>query len=329
MKLCQYSIGGGQPRLGVGLPGDRIGDLAGGLLGALKAATPAGSVADYRFPRTMEEMIADGDTGLAAARASDGWLKANAAKLGEPLVFDMASVHVHAPVTRPPKFFSVAINNKVMLSRCKRAPGAEENPHYFIKLHTTIVGPFDPVEIPPVGQVGSEIEVAIVIGKGGRHIPQDKALEHIFGFMTHNDVTAHEMRRATEWVIVNPGKPNEERLSYPGRYKNLEKSAPLGPWLVTRDEVPDPQNLQYRAWLNGSMCMEGSSADHMFTAAYLVSYLSKAHTLEPGDIISSGTVPAKDPWTFATIDFLKAGGHVEAEVVGLGKQKNEIKPVTW
>lgn len=323
MKLCQYSVGGGQPRLGAGLSGDRIGDLAAGLLGALRA----GNVADYRFPRTMEELIADGEPALAAARAAAAWLEAHGK--AEPLVYEMGSVHVHAPITRPPKFFSVAINNKVMLSRCSRAPGAAANPHYFIKLHTTIVGPFDPIEIPPVGQVGAEIEVAIVIGKGGRHIPEDRAMEHIYGYMTHNDVTAHEMRRTSEWVIVNPGKPNEERLSYPGRYKNLEKSAPLGPWLVTRDEVPDPQKLKYHAWLNGSMCMDGTSADHMFGAAYLVSYLSKAHTLEPGDIISSGTVPAKDPWTFATIDFLKAGGYVEAEIEGLGKQKNAITPVTW
>ncbi len=325
MKLCQYSVGGGKPRLGAGLPGERIGDLAAGLVGAVNA----GTVADYEMPRSTESLIADGDTGLAAAKAAAAWLSSNVATLAEPTVFPMSAVHVHAPLTRPPKFFSVAINNKLMLQRCKRAPGAENNPHYFIKLHTTIVGPYDPVEIPPVGQVGSEIEVAIVIGKGGRFIPEDRALEHVYGYMTHNDVTAHEMRRTTEWVIVNPGKPNEERLSYPGRYKNLERSAPLGPWLVTRDDVPDPQKLMYRAWLNGSMCMEGSSADHMFGAAYLVSYLSKAHTLEPGDIISSGTVPAKDPWTFATIDFLKAGGYVEAEIEGLGKQKNAIKPVNW
>ena len=325
MKLCQYEVGGSGVRLGVALAGEtRIGDLA---LGYLAHLAHAGRAADApgALPATMEELLALGEPGRAAAQAAAHTLAAReaAGTLCEPLAWPLAQVHLHAPVRRPPKFFAIAINHRDMMARVKRAPDSNAA-HYFIKLHTTIVGPNDPIEIPPIGQVGSEVELVAVIGSGGKHIPRERALEHVYGYMLHNDVTAHEMRRRREWVVVNPGTEREERLSYPGRYKNIDKTAPLGPWLVTRDEIPDPQTILLQTWLNGSLCMQGSTADHVFPIAELVSYISQAHRLEPGDLISSGTVPAVAPWTFATIDYLKHGGVAETAGTGLGRQRNPI-----
>jgi 2-keto-4-pentenoate hydratase/2-oxohepta-3-ene-1,7-dioic acid hydratase in catechol pathway len=325
MKLCQYEVGGSGVRLGVALAGETcIGDLA---LGYLEHLAHAGRAPDApgAIPATTEELLALGEPGRAAAQAAADVLAAHeaAGTLSEPLAWPLAQVRLYAPVRRPPKFFAIAINHRAMMARVRRAPDSTAA-HYFIKLHTTIVGPNDPIEIPPIGQVGSEVELVAVIGKGGKNIPRDSALEHVYGYMLHNDVTAHEMRRTREWVVVNPGTDREERLSYPGRYKNIDRTAPLGPWLVTRDEIPDPQTILLQTWLNGSLCMEGSTADHVFPIAELVSYISQAHRLEPGDLISSGTVPAAAPWTFATIDYLKHGGVAETAGTGLGRQRNPI-----
>ena len=325
MKLCQYEVGGSGVRLGVALAGETcIGDLA---LGYLEHLAHAGRAPDApgAIPATMEELLALGESGRAAAQAAADVLAAReaAGTLSEPLAWPLAQVRLYAPVRRPPKFFAIAINHRAMMARVRRAPDSTAA-HYFIKLHTTIVGPNDPIEIPPIGQVGSEVELVAVIGKGGKNIPRDSALEHVYGYMLHNDVTAHEMRRTREWVVVNPGTDREERLSYPGRYKNIDRTAPLGPWRVTRDEIPDPQTILLQTWLNGSLCMEGSTADHVFPIAELVSYISQAHRLEPGDLISSGTVPAAAPWTFATIDYLKHGGVAETAGTGLGRQRNPI-----
>ena len=325
MKLCQYEVGGSGIRLGVALADESlIGDLATGYL-EYTATHPSTPGWPHALPGTMEALLALGEPGRAAAQAAahPRAAHASAGGLKPPMAWPSAQVHLHAPVRRPPKFFAVAINHRAMMARTKRAPDSTAA-HYFIKLHTTIVGPYDPIEIPPIGQVGSEVELVAVIGKGGKNIPLENALDHVYGYMLHNDVTAHEMRRTREWVVVNPGTEKEERLSYPGRYKNIDKTAPLGPWLVARDEIPDPQTILLQTWLNGSLCMEGNTADHMFPIAELVSYISSAHTLEPGDLISSGTVPAQAPWTFATIDYLKHGGVAETEGTGLGRQRNPI-----
>lgn len=313
MRLCQYRTREGQRRIGLA-HGDRIVDLA-----AVGRQLDLG----YAFPETLLRLIEDGDPALAAAREIAEAVGKDTAMASDPaLSVAPDSVHLEAPVTRPPKFFSVAINGGANWRSATKP--ANPNPHYFIKLHTSIVGPYDPVEIPDVGQVGPEVELAVIIGKGGRDIPEERALEHVFGFTTHNDITAHEMRKTTEWILMHRPDGSEERLTYPGRYKNFDRTAPMGPWLVTTDAVPDPNSLQLRAWLNGELCQEGTNADHIYPVEKLVAYLSQAHTLEPGDIISTGTVPAKPPWTMTTIDLGKSGGVVAAEVEGIGRVENPI-----
>lgn len=318
MRFCQYRTGEGQRRIGLAHADaagvDRIVDLAaaGKRLGLAHA-----------FPDTLLRLIEEGAPALAAAREVAAALAADPGLAADPaLSAAPEAVHLEAPVTRPPKFFSVAINGGANWRSATKP--ANPNPHYFIKLHTSIVGPYDPVEIPDVGQVGPEVELAVIIGKGGRNIPQERALEHVFGYTTHNDITAHEMRKTTEWILMHRADGSEERLTYPGRYKNFDRTAPMGPWLVTADAVPDPNALHLRAWLNGDLCQEGTNADHIYPVEKLVAYLSEAHTLEPGDIISTGTVAAKAPWTMTTIDLGKSGGVVAAEVEGIGRVENPI-----
>jgi 2-keto-4-pentenoate hydratase/2-oxohepta-3-ene-1,7-dioic acid hydratase in catechol pathway len=230
-----------------------------------------------------------------------------------------------APITRPPKFFAIAINGRANWERSIKPEGATAQ--YFIKLRTCITGPGDPVEIPDIGSVGPEVELAVIIGKGGKHIPEDRALDHVFGYTIHNDLTAHDLRAQKSWIRLVRKDGSEEQLTYPGRWKNFDTFSPLGPWLVTPGEVPDPEALRMSAHLNGELVQEGSTAEFVFKVPQIITFLSQAHTLEPGDIISTGTVPAVAPWTMAGIHLRKYGGQISCEIEGLGQQINSIKAV--
>ncbi len=317
MKFCQFRHKSGDRRIGLACNNDdQIADL-----GAIYAQL---SHAEYTFPSSMKTMIADGDKALTAARHVAAAIDSGtglAHYAGDIVNFD--DTYIFAPINDPQKFFAIAINRHGGWDTADKP----ENPNatYFVKLASTIVGPRDTVEIPDAGQVGPEIELAIVIGKPGKNISEENALDHIFGLMTHNDITAHEMRRTTEWIRMNRADGSKEHLTYPGRYKNFDTFSPMGPWLVTPDEAPKPDEAVLDAWLNEDHVQHGTTAEHVYKAAHLISYLSRAHALVPGDIISTGTVGPVDPWTMATINLGKVGGVIHSAVDGLGRTSNPIR----
>lgn len=311
MRLCQFKTTTGALVVGVQAPSGAIIRLA-----ALDAAG-AGSMT------AVIEASAAGRLDLAwIAKRVAAFSGSDEVKLE---VFTPDSVTLAAPVTAPPKFFAIAINGRENWERSIKP--ADPKPQYFIKLRTCITGPKDPVEIPDIGSVGPEVELAVVIGKGGKHIPQAEALHHILGYTVHNDLTAHDLRAKSEWIRLRRKDGSEEQLTYPGRWKNFDTFSPMGPWLVTPDEVPDPHALHLSAHLNGELVQEGSTSDCVYKVPELVAYLSAAHTLEPGDIISIGTVPAVPPWTMAKIDLRRYGGVIDVEIDGLGKLSNPIQAV--
>ena len=119
----------------------------------------------------------------------------------------------------------------------------------------------------------------------------------------------------------------ESKLTYAGRYKCFDTFAPMGPWIVTRDEIADIGNCKMEARLNDQAVQKGTTADMVFKFPYLISYFSGAHTLEPGDIISSGTCTFAPGWNLQNLDLRKIGGVLESEVTEIGTMKNPIKPV--
>jgi 2-keto-4-pentenoate hydratase/2-oxohepta-3-ene-1,7-dioic acid hydratase in catechol pathway len=320
MKLCQFERKGGERAIGIAVDnGDRIADVR-----RIHETMSAADQAGYQIPQELLQLIQDGAPAMAAARAIGDLVAASPKLLDDTnLVFPAESAYFRAPVSKPPKFFAVAINTRHNWERALKPP----NPHptYFIKLATCIVGPTDTVHIPDVGYVGPEVELAVIIGKGGKRIAEKDALDHVFGYTVHNDITAHEMRKMTEWIQVSRPDGTEERLTYPGRYKNYDTFSPMGPWLTTTDEVPSPNKLTLRAWLNDDLVQEGTTADHVYGVEHLVSYLSEAHTLEAGDIISTGTVPPKPPWTHPKIDLGRIGGVLTTRIDGLGEMHNPIQ----
>ena len=309
MRLCQIKTDA-RPVVGVQAPSGAALELR-----ALRNDAPATMVA-------LAEAVADGMDLASLARDVAALTPADEARLGAR---HLALEEFAAPVTRPPKFFAVAINGRANWERSIKP----ENPtaQYFIKLHTCITGPGDPIELPDIGSVGPEVELAVVIGRGGKHIAAADAMAHVLGYTIHNDLTAHDLRAKSEWIRLRRKDGSEEQLTYPGRWKNFDTFSPMGPWLITPDEVPDPHALRLTATLNGEVVQEGTTADFVFRVPALIAYLSAAHTLEPGDIISTGTVPAVAPWTMAGIHLRKFGGTVECEIEGFGKLSNPIRAV--
>jgi 2-keto-4-pentenoate hydratase/2-oxohepta-3-ene-1,7-dioic acid hydratase in catechol pathway len=193
--------------------------------------------------------------------------------LGEPI--PLASVTVLAPLLHPPRIFGVGLNYIEHAAESKMKVQAV--PTVFMKLASSITGPDTDVLLPAdATQPDYEAELAVVIGKGGHRIPAANAFDHVFGYTICNDISARGVQLATsQWTL---GK------SYP-------TFTPLGPTIVTKDEVPDPHNLDIKLTLSGEVMQHANTRDLIFKIPALIEYLSSITPLEPGDIISTGTPP--------------------------------------
>jgi len=183
-------------------------------------------------------------------------------------------------------------------------------PVLFFKATSSISGPHDPIVIPK-GSVKTdwEVELAVVIGKKANYVEEAEALDHVAGYLVHNDVSerAFQLEREGQWV----------------KGKSADSFAPIGPWLVTRDEVEDPQNLDLWLKVNGEMVQSSNTSDMVFTVRGLVSYISQFMSLLPGDIISTGT-PFGVGMGFDPPRYLKPGDVVELGVEGLGEARQRV-----
>ena len=185
-----------------------------------------------------------------------------------------------------------------------------EEPVIFFKATSAIMGPNDDVEIPRHSvKTDWEVELGVVIGKAAKYIPESEALDHVAGYCVINDLSERDfqLHRSGQWV----------------KGKSADTFGPIGPWMVTRDEVPDPQNLAMYLEVNGHRYQDGSTKTMHFDVATMVSHLSQFMSLQPGDVISTGTPPGvgmgQKPETY-----LKPGDVIELEIEGLGKQRQNV-----
>jgi 2,4-didehydro-3-deoxy-L-rhamnonate hydrolase len=226
---------------------------------------------------------------------------------GEPVALEEASVH--PPIARPEKIVAIGLNYEDHAAET----GAEipDKPVVFTKYPNTIIGPGAPIRIPSITeQVDYEAELAVVIGRRAKNVSESEALDHVFGYTNANDVSARDLQfsEGGQWT----------------RSKSIDTFLPLGPYVATRDEIPDPQNLFIRAILNGETVQDGTTSRMIFSVAELVSFLSQGMTLEPGDVIITGTPPgvgmARDPQLW-----MKPGDEVSIEIEGLGTLTNPVE----
>jgi 2,4-diketo-3-deoxy-L-fuconate hydrolase len=231
--------------------------------------------------------------------------------LGAPVVEDPAmpldSVGLLAPVPRPGKIFGVGLNYRDHAEETGQP--VPEEPILFAKFANAVIGPGEPIVVPAATRRPDyEAELGVVIGSTAREVSVGDALGHVAGYLCCNDVSARDLQTATsQWT----------------RGKAIDTFLPCGPWLVTPDEVPDPQALGIRCTLNGDVMQDSRTDQMVFGVAELVSFISQACTLEPGDLIATGTPPgvgfARTPPVW-----LQDGDQVTVKIDGLGALTNPV-----
>jgi ureidoglycolate lyase len=183
-------------------------------------------------------------------------------------------------------------------------------PTVFLKATSAVCGPNDNIELPPGSlRTDWEVELGVVIGKPAKNVPEAEALDHVAGFCIVNDLSEREyqLERGGQWT----------------KGKSFDTFAPIGPWLVTRDEVPDPQDLHLWLEVNGVRRQDGSTGTMVFPVRHVVSYVSRLMSLQPGDIITTGTPPGVGLGCKPPV-FLRAGQTVRAGIAGLGEQRQMV-----
>ena len=286
MRLLMFKTDGG-PRLGALRQGsqDEVVELS--------------EIADLRA------LIESGDEGLAHAKAALASSRSKSRRL--------ADLELLAPIDEPRgNVIAIGRNYQKHAEETAFMDGREPAPPtIFTKAITSLTEPFADIAIDPSisDKIDWEVELAVVIGKRGANIKRGRALDHVFGYMVLNDVTARDIQSG-----------------WGGQYfkgKSLDRSSPTGPWVVTRDEVEDPQSLKLMLRVNGVVKQDGDTRDMIYPVDAIVEWVSKGLTLLPGAIIATGT-PDGVGFARKPPEFLKAGDVMESEVQGIGLLRNRI-----
>ena len=227
------------------------------------------------------------------------WLAVNQTKLSEI----PANARIGSPISRPSKIICIGLNYRKHAEEAGMA--VPEVPIIFMKATSSLCGPFDPIYIPKNSvQTDWEVELAVVIGKRAKYVNPEEANDYIAGYCLHNDVSERDfqLRHGGQWV----------------KGKSADHFAPLGPLLVTKDEIPDPHNLRLWLKLNGKILQDSNTSDLIFDIPTIVSHLSQYMTLLPGDVISTGTPAGVGMGLKPEPRFLEHGDTVELGIDGLG-----------
>ncbi|HZQ86359.1 MAG TPA: fumarylacetoacetate hydrolase family protein [Acidimicrobiales bacterium] len=243
--------------------------------------------------------VADMATFLAETRP--GWRTLSGKKL------DLESVHLTAPVPRPPKFLAIGLNYAAHVA--ESGMKKPEVQLWFNKQSTCVVGPGDAIHIPRASSmIDYEGELGFVIGRRCRHVPAEKASEVILGYTIINDVSTRDWQFASQTMTMG---------------KSFDTHGPMGPWIVTADELGDPHALRLRTWVNDELRQDAKTDDLIFDCYQQVEHLSTAFTLEPGDVVATGT-PAGVGMAMKPPAFLVPGDTVRIEIEGIGVLENPV-----
>jgi 2-keto-4-pentenoate hydratase/2-oxohepta-3-ene-1,7-dioic acid hydratase in catechol pathway len=258
--------------------------------------------------RDLSGVVPDIDGALLADEAALGRVRAAA---GDLPALDATGLRIGPPVARIGKIVCIGLNYHDHARETGAEPPSE--PVIFFKAADTVVGAYDTVLVPRGStKTDWEVELAVVIGRTARYLEShEDALACVAGYAVSHDVSEREfqLERGGTW----------------DKGKNCETFNPLGPWLVTADEVPDPQKLGLRLWVNGELKQDGTTAEQIFSVAEVVRYVSQFMTLYPGDVINTGTPAGVALGEPEPKPFLRAGDVVELEIGGLGRQRQEFK----
>ncbi|MFZ5689967.1 MAG: fumarylacetoacetate hydrolase family protein [Pseudomonadota bacterium] len=307
-------------RIGFALDDNRVIDLA-------DAARALGREA---YP-DMLALIEAGDEGTRFLRDAQTLTTDQSGKL---TAIAASEIVYHPPVRRPSKICGVALNNSASNDRKISAP---DHPLFFLKPASSLVGHKQPIEVYDYyGSVHPEPELAVIIGKTCRHVDAKNALDVVYGYSILNDMTGNFMRSQdmVHYYALYPSKEDptkverrEQHLSYTARYKGSDTFGPFGPYLVTKDEVPDPHTLDVLAWHKDELIAEDSTAYYTYSVPEVIAYITRYHSLWPGDVISMGTAfrPGGARRSLHTANITAYGGPVSVSITGLGTLVNPVR----
>ena len=274
---------GGAPVLGV-VRGDQIVPLD-----ALKADYP-----------TMQSIIGAGEAALAKIGAF-----VEAAKETLPL----AGARLLAPVERPGKYLAIGMNYRKHIAEAERlGQAAPTQQFWFNKQTTCVVGPFDDIEPGVTEKLDYEAELCVVIGRPAKGVSEADARSHVFGYMVANDISARDWQTHSPTFTMG---------------KSFDTHGPVGPWIVTADEIADPHALKLRCLVNGEVRQESDTSQMVHNIWQQIAYLSTAFTLESGDLLATGT-PSGVGIAMQPPQFLKPGDVVRCEIDGIGAIENRV-----
>ena len=306
MRLGTVSVGGKQ-RIAVAIDAEHAVVLYPGLTMAELIEDWAGAKA------AVERAVTDG-AGKAVAVSGLTWLP---------------------PVPRPGKIICVALNNSANADRIMSGP---DKPATFNKPATSLLGHNQPIRLKKEwGRVHPEPELAVVIGAGGTDISRDDAMSHVFGYTIINDLTSPTMRAQDtfHYRAIHPKQDGTEGIeyvdtwvTYPGRYKGTDGFGPIGPWIATADEIPDPHALTVSCVHESRLITEDSTRNLTHKVADVISYMSEYQTLEPGDIIAMGTAlkaSASGGGAVQNVNLTTLGGRIEVTISGIGTLSNPVE----
>jgi 2,4-diketo-3-deoxy-L-fuconate hydrolase len=279
-------------------------------------------------PHSMRELIEGGDALLHAIESA-----------GREATEDTLTLRAmvpdawYPPVRHPGKILAVAMNNSASNARKISAP---DHPAFFLKPPSCLIGHGEAIRIRTYyGSVHPEPELALVIGKQTRDVAPQQALDSVYGYTIFNDITSNGMRaedRFHYWAIyADPDNPDEtkkveQHLSYAARYKGTDTFGALGPWLVTRDEIENPDELHVECQVGDEIIANDNTRYYNFKVAEVISFISQFHTLEPGDVISLGTAfkPGAGRKSIHQANFQTVAGPVSVSIEGLGRLENPV-----
>ena len=250
------------------------------------------------IPAAMIEFLGAGFTALQAMQQL---IDRGSARIA------LAEVKLNAPVPRPGKYLGIALNYADHIAETGRAQ--PEYPSFFTKQSTCVIGCGDAIHRPKVSdKLDYEGELAFVVGKRCRHVPVDKAHQVIAGFTIANDVSVRDWQKRSPTLMIG---------------KSFDTCGPMGPWIVTSDELGDPHNLTIKTWIDDELRQNGNTRQMIFNCYEMIAYLSQAMTLEPGDVVTTGT-PSGVGVKMQPRGYMKPGQTARIEIEGLGTLFNPV-----
>lgn len=257
---------------------------------------------ELEMPRTLESLVGSSEQQAKLLAAEGG-------RLLDAKSIELSDVTIHAPLRRIEKVICIGTN----YADHAREMGGDppDIPVVFNVFPSAIIGPGQEIRLPSISKkVDFEAELVVVIGRSGKDIPREEAMDFVFGYCCGNDISARDWQK---------GRPGGQWLLG----KTFDTFAPLGPFVATKDEVPDPHNLHIQIRLNGRLMQDSSTNQLIFPIDFLISHISQFVTLSPGDLIFTGTPPGVGAGRNPPV-FLGPGDHLEVEIEGLGVLANPV-----